>query len=70
MIVVLLFSCCMTAACGIKYYWHYDSSVMAMTFVWSVDFIFIVQARIKKLIKEVDEAKLTSTEQLQFKTDE
>lgn len=59
----------MTAACGIKYYWHYDSSVMAMTFVWSVDFIFIVQARIKKLIKEVDEAKLTSTEQLQLKTD-
>ena len=60
----------MTAACGIKYYCHYDSSVMAMTFVWSVDFIFIVQARIKKLIKEVDEAKLTSTEQLQLKTDE
>ena len=60
----------MTAACGIKHYRHYDSSVMAMTFVWSVDFIFIVQARIKKLIKEVDEAKLTSTEQLQLKTDE
>ena len=59
----------MTAACGIKYYWHYDSSVMAMTFVWSVDFMFIVQAQIKKLIKEVDEAKLTSTEQLQLKTD-
>ena len=59
----------MIAACGIKYYWHYDSSVMAMTFVWSVDFIFIVQARIKKLIKEVDEAKMTSTEQLQLKTD-
>ena len=60
----------MIVACGIKYYWHYDSSVMAMTFVWSVGFIFIVQARIKKLIKEVDEAKLTSTEQLQLKTDE
>ena len=41
-----------------------------MTFVWSVDLIFTVQARIKKLINEVDEAKLTSAEQLQLKTDE